>query len=132
MQGPLRAKLNENLSVVYDTSHYCPAYTSPSDPDFLDWRSSDVVQTIDKLINEKLGYSGINKAVVLATEGTSAINIEADSGVNVTIGGLNSFYEFLFLVPKPVIYAIGNQFSLGYCDHRYVLFYIDQPSLPFC
>jgi hypothetical protein len=124
LQGQFRSKVNEKLIALYENIHDCPEYEQKTEPNYLDWRTSAVVETIDNFINEKLGYNGINKAIYAATEGTSSVNIQADSGVNVTIGGLNSFYEFMFLVPKPLLYALGNQFSLGFCDHRSQFFLI--------
>lgn len=123
LQGQFRSEINEKLTSLYEMTHDCPEYEQPTDPNYLDWRTSAVVEIIDSLINEKLGYNGINKAIYAVTEGTSSVNIQSESGVNVTIGGLNSFYEFMFLVPKPLLYALDNQFSLGFCDYRSVFLF---------
>ena len=128
-QGPLKDGVNAGLAVAvqdWKTNHECTAHVdhhaNTTSPELVVWGENSVIIALDKVLNDVLGPSGINKFLSCATNGTGAalIHIPPTSSIlaDWTIGleGLTSFYEFALLYPvENEPYDLGNMMGLGYC-----------------
>eukprot|EP01038_Epipyxis_sp_PR26KG_P004475 gene4475-6326_t len=123
LQGPVRSSLNDkirsSLAAAKDDHPCLSHYPYPSDKhDYVAWTNSTLVTSISHLVNDKLGYEGVNKIVNCATDGTGEVTITANKQI-IEIKGLNSFYDLKIVKPfedntKP--YALQNAVGLGYCE----------------
>jgi len=127
LQGPLRAAFNEQAAAsIAQGKQSAPCLTHlPYDDqtDYIVWADSSLVTAVDYLVNDLLGYQGVNEILTCATNGTGAVTLNT-SVVQVQLAGLNSFYALQLLAPSPATasdgvlahpYDLENLVSLGFC-----------------
>jgi len=125
MQGPLRNDFNARAAAQLATAKAdapCLTHYPYNDhPDYIVWANSSIVNTVDFVVNDLLGYQGINKLMTCATNGTGELALNT-SRLQLSLGGLNSFYALKILSPlrygndddvKP--YELESLISLGFC-----------------
>lgn len=125
MQGPLRAAFNERAAEYLQDAHknlpcltHVPYYDHA---DYVVWANSSLVQTVDFIVNDVLGYEGVNKLMNCATNGTGEVALNT-SRLGVSLAGLNSFYALKVLSPLPYVpndpvrpYELESTVAVGYC-----------------
>jgi hypothetical protein len=127
LQGPLRASFNERAAQQLADAHKdlpCLTHYPYNDhPDYIVWANSTLVKTVDFIVNDLLGYQGVNKLMNCATNGTGEVALNT-SRLSVSLGGLNSFYELKVLSPLPesandakLPYELESSVGLGYCPY---------------
>lgn len=127
LQGPVRAQFNTQVAAqLTKAKKDAPCLTHyPYDDqnDFIVWAESSLIQTVDFIVNDLLGYEGVNKLMTCATNGTGQLALNT-SRLAVSLGGLNSFYALRVLAPvvssiqdAVTPYELENLLSLGYCPY---------------
>jgi hypothetical protein len=108
-QGPIRESMNKKISVKLEEQHSYFQCETPSTnssisfPNWIEWSNSTLVQALNKVVNDLVGTSGVNSILSCLTEDSNAVLINVPltfpvfAGWNITISGLNSFYEFYVL-----------------------------------
>eukprot|EP01032_Pedospumella_encystans_P009378 gene9378-11041_t len=125
LQGPLRTKFNANaaahLAKAKKDAPCLTHYPYDDQSDFIVWAESSLIRTVDYVVNDLLGYQGVNKLMTCATNGTGQLALNT-SKLAVSLGGLNSFYALRVLAPvvstiqdAVAPYELENLISLGYC-----------------
>lgn len=125
MQGPVRTGFNERavsqLAAAKNDMPCLSHYPYNDHPDYIVWANSSLVKTLDFVVNDLLGYQGVNKLMSCATNGTGQLSLNT-SILQVQLAGLNSFYALKVLAPVPFAkndpvrpYELDNLISLGYC-----------------
>ena len=146
MPGPVRSYLNKNLtSLVEMLPRNCEAHNDSLTSQYVVWKDSSMIKTVDYIVNEMIGPTGINDIISLLTDNTNSISLtfESKENIHIDLSGLNSFYAFQLLYPivppnstntptttttsttsnangiteYPVEYeyTLGNNIALGYC-----------------
>ena len=127
-QGPIKAKINDKLLELVQSyeqkyGESCPTHVNYTTVNWVEWESSDVIHTVDTFLNSMLGVEGINKAMNCLTEGTGKIAVTLPdtspilAGWTITLGGLNSFFDFALVYPlEGEPYDLGNLLGMGQCS----------------
>jgi len=118
-QGQIREGINAQLSLVLEqaTSTCNPHQVLPPDtpPSYVDWSESGVVSLLDKVINDAIGFEGVNKLVDGLTDDTGKVVIDLASVV-LELFNLDSFYELALLTPSPTnSFDLNSEVGAGYC-----------------
>jgi hypothetical protein len=117
VQGPLRTTLNEKISEgLQELKNNNPClshYPYDDSKQFLKWPESDLVNMLNKLVNDMFGYEGINQLFSCATNGTGAFDIFTKR-LTITLSGLNSFYGLSLLTPQSD-FALSTYLAAGFC-----------------
>ena len=114
MQGPVRNSLNEKIAEAmaefYDNhpdfvcKDHIPSNVTTSN--WIEWPESLLVEGLNKVVNDYIGPSGVNSLLSCLTKDRNDLLIQMPlsspvlAGWNITISGLNSFYEFALLSTK--------------------------------
>lgn len=122
MQGPLRDYVNTFFAdKIAESQHNEPCLTHyPYDDvvDYLQWPSNDIILTLDKIINKKIGAEGLNEIMTCLTDGTGMLSIFTRF-LEIDLKGLNSFYGLEILAPTvddpDKVYNLGSYIGAGYC-----------------
>ncbi|RYH28277.1 hypothetical protein EON65_12820 [archaeon] len=122
LQGPLRTEVNKQLAnkiAAAQAANPCLTHYPYDDVhEYLEWPKNDVIAGIDKLINEKVGYEGVNNLMTCATNGTGAISIDSKF-FHISLTGLNSFFGLELFTPvygdDSKKYNLQNYLAAGYC-----------------
>lgn len=121
VQGPLRTTINSKIADglgIFKKENPCLSHYPYDDVnDFLPWVDSKLIATVDKIIDEYIGYAGINKLFSCGTGGTGKFTIETQR-LFISIEGLTSFYGLDILRPStdPASpYSLSNYIAAGYC-----------------
>jgi hypothetical protein len=121
-QTAIKDAINDNLAArMANSSATCPPHSTSSTADYIVWNSSSTIQTINHLLNDLVGPSGVNELFTCLTNGTGELslttaNATTGEGMAITLVGMNSFYEFALLYPiarEP--YDLGNSLAMGQC-----------------
>lgn len=113
-QGPVRESLNTKISETRNEFHnQFPAFlcvshvtSNTSVYDWITWSNSTLVQGLNNLMNELVGPSGVNSILSCLTDDSNEVLVNVPltapifAGWNITISGLNSFYEFALLAAE--------------------------------
>ena len=129
VQGPVREMINSGISKgltsVKDRLE-CPAHNDQTqDPlQFYDWANSSIVRAMDVVLNDKVGFKGINTMMNCATNNTGKFQANF-TGVSIggfslpsfylDVVGLNSLYDFSFLVPTTTGTGLSTNIGVGFC-----------------
>lgn len=130
-QGPIKAGVNEGLARVaqeWQATHPCGAHVdhhaNSTDPAPVLWAESPVILALDKVLNDLMGPSGLNKILTCATNSTGEVLLHIPptspllAGWTIGLEGLNSFYEFALLYPVESEQCdLGNKLGLGSCTN---------------
>lgn len=128
LQGPLRSHFNTQAALqLADSKKNSPClthYPYNDHADWVVWANSSLIQTVDFIVNDLLGYQGVNKLMSCATNGTGEVALNT-TRLQVSLAGLNSFYALKVLAPVALggvsnlnsvrPYELENLLSLGYC-----------------
>lgn len=117
-QGPLREGINTQLGMALtQATSSCVAHeVLPDDsPSYLDWTQSPFLSVIDKLINEVIGFEGVNKFVDYLTDDTGKVSFDLENAM-LELFNLDSFYQMALITPSPTIpFALDSLLGTGYC-----------------
>ena len=116
VQGPLRAGLNAKLAeLLTQAPASCGAHEMlPPDtpPSYIEWAQAPLLGFLDKLLNDVLGFQGVNKLVDKLTADTGKIALDLEKVV-VELFNLDSFYQFALLTPATVPPSSSSLFAGG-------------------
>ena len=77
MQGPVRTGFNERaasqLAAAKKDMPCLSHYPYNDHPEYIVWANSSLVKTLDFVVNDLLGYQGVNKLMSCATNGTGQL-----------------------------------------------------------
>jgi hypothetical protein len=134
LQGPVRDMLNGFLAEIVEAAEdaSCPATPQNLNQSFVHFDESELVETLDTLINEQFGTEGVNEALQCTAEfiaasgaldGTLFEFSEPDLGIYVavkdlTFGEIGNFYEFQMFVPEIDHYKMRNDIGFGTCSGK--------------
>eukprot|EP01037_Dinobryon_pediforme_P043304 gene43304-54251_t len=68
----------------------------------------------DKIVNDVVGFTGVNALIDALTNGTGSAVITVGKGTEIELSGLDSFYALSFLSPSG--FDLQNTLSLGECS----------------
>lgn len=125
-QGPVREALNHRISEAIiefqqkNPECNCDAHVTMNSTKWIAWPNSTLIQALNRAVNDLVGPSGVNNLMDCLTNDTDSvfINVPLSSplfyGWNITISGLNSFYDFAIMSSddkKP--YDLETDLALG-------------------
>eukprot|EP01039_Chlorochromonas_danica_P003589 gene3589-3930_t len=121
-QGPLREAVNERLAAAisnYQSQNPCLShYPYDDSEDLIEWPSSPFMQVFNKIVNEDIGYDGVNTIMSCATEGTGSVSFSTRF-LEIELAGLDSFYGFQLFAPifndSQKVYNLETSLAAGYC-----------------
>ncbi len=123
-QGVVRDRVNANLAArlsAYDLAS-CPSHDASlsGSVDYLDWADARLLGALDAVLNTALGASGLNALFACLTNGTGAATFTTPAGTQVTLGGLDSIYEFELLAPlsdEGLPQDLASRLAVGFCPN---------------
>jgi len=122
-QGPIRdafnALLSEELRELAQSNPECPAHGVKPADGYVEFNSSAFIGAFDKLVDDIMGPSGLNRLAECLTNGTGLVHEQVEvSGaappLDVTLFGLMTFFEMDLLRPSPAnAYLLTNLLGVG-------------------
>jgi len=125
-QGPVREGLNKRIAEAIiefkqkNPESLCDPHVMMNNTNWIAWPNSTLIQVLNRVVNDLVGPAGINNLMNCLTNGTDSVLINVPLsfpifyGWNITISGLNSFYDFAIMssdVKKP--YDLETDLALG-------------------
>lgn len=121
LQGQVRQSLNKKLAdSLTDAKSANPClshYPYDDEADYIQWAQSSTLSLINTIVDEKIGYSGLNKIFSCGTNGTGAFTINTKR-LSISFSGLTGFYELQLLSPftdSEKEYHLSTKLGAGYC-----------------
>jgi hypothetical protein len=127
-QGPVKVALNSRITVGIEefrstnSSFICDGHVmaNSSLSNWILWPNSTFIQGFNRVVNDLVGPKGMNNILSCLTGDTNSVQIHVPlsfpvfSGWNITIAGLNSFYEFaIFSTDVQSPYDLITDLALG-------------------